>query len=1107
MPPPLRGRLISTAFAMDVLPSLAIYSSPPPGIHLQMERCGEHIDEALGPASSARTITDVAVLPLLALLQLTVSVREDEPAICRVHTTCGLQTGPLVIVTAWSDSLDRAWRPAIHAAIANDTGWCICCNGAALRIVDARRTWSRDHVEFDLSTMLKERDGQALLWTLLRRDAWTPAVPALHDASSQSMRHGADVCRALGQGVLEALGQLLTALRRPGAVGRRLSASPGGPDKARAASSPEVLFEHSLTVLYRVLFLLFAEARGLVPLWHPVYRDHYSLGAIVSSLLSGRPCRGLWQAIQAISRLAHTGCSSGELKVTAFNGRLFSPTQAGTFDRRPIADSVLRDAIVAVSSTPAGSGQSRVRISYRDLDVEELGAVYEQVLDYEASPDDACPLVRTRDVRKSSGAFYTPRGLTAYLVRTTLTPLVRGRTAEQILALRIADPAMGSGAFLVAACRFLAAAAEEALIAEGRWHPGDVTASDRALLRREIASRCLYGVDLNPMAVQLARLSLWLATLAADRPLSFLDHHLVAGDSLVGATPADVQRQPARALRHVARHRSLPLFESIGLDESIAEAARVRTRLALEPDDTAAIVRQKERTLAMLSQSPTLVNRWRRVLDLWCAGWFWDNAEPPDRGTFGELVQQVLRDRSALSERVSRPFLERASQIGATHRFLHWPLAFPEVFESGGFDAVIGNPPWDMIRGDSGTAAVRGRRQQQARDVVGFFRDAGVYVVDGRSHANRYQLFVERSLQLLRAGGRLGLVVPAGVATDAGSAALRRHLFDRASVDSITGMDNRGAIFPIHRSVRFALVTATAGRRTDRIACRFGLTRVDQLDATSEALSLSRELLTRLSGGDDLGVPELASARDLRIVEHISARVPWLGDGSGWGVHFGRELNATDDRAAFTDRTGRSEARLVVEGKQIDPFHVDVSLSQLELRPGAVAGHRVPHRTRLAYRDVASATNRLTLIAALVPGSVVTTHTLFCLKTPLPLPHQQVLCGLLNSFVANYLIRLRVNTHVTATLMSRLPVPVVRPEDPVFDRLQLLTQLLMKARDVEVAPEYAELQATVAALYELSAADFEHVLSTFPLIPESTRLAAYKRFTLEQTRHTEAPRH
>ena len=142
------------------------------------------------------------------------------------------------------------------------------------------------------------------------------------------------------------------------------------------------MFEHSLTLLYRLLFLLFAEARGLVPVWHRVYRDRYSVNTIVSALLAGRPSRGLWQAVQAISRLAHAGCTAGELRVTAFNGRLFAPIQGSRGDR-PIPDAVMRPAIISVSSTPGTATRPRTRISYRDLDVEQLGSVYKQVLDYE----------------------------------------------------------------------------------------------------------------------------------------------------------------------------------------------------------------------------------------------------------------------------------------------------------------------------------------------------------------------------------------------------------------------------------------------------------------------------------------------------------------------------------------------------------------------------------------------------------------------------------------------------------------------------------------------------------------------------------------------------
>jgi hypothetical protein len=207
-------------------------------------------------------------------------------------------------------------------------------------------------------------------------------------------------------------------------------------------------------------------------------------------------------------------------------------------------------------------------------------------------------------------------------------------------------------------------------------------------------------------------------------------------------------------------------------------------------------------------------------------------------------------------------------------------------------------------------------------------------------------------------------------------------------------------------------------------------------------------------------------------------------------------LNATDDRDAFRARSSRNNGRPIVEGKQLEPFQVDIARSRFELRPDAPAGRRVPRRARLAYRDVASATNRLTLIAAVLPSEVVTTHTVFCLKTLLPLSHQRVLCALLNSFVANYLIRLRVNTHVTASLLSRLPVPVIDSSHPAFDRLDLLTQALATTRAVERSEDYVELQSLVAQLYGLSAEDFEHVLSTFPLIAESTRKACFERFTL-----------
>jgi hypothetical protein len=183
----------------------------------------------------------------------------------------------------------------------------------------------------------------------------------------------------------------------------------------------------------------------------------------------------------------------------------------------------------------------------------------------------------------------------------------------------------------------------------------------------------------------------------------------------------------------------------------------------------------------------------------------------------------------------------------------------------------------------------------------------------------------------------------------------------------------------------------------------------------------------------------------------------------------------------------------VLEGKQIEPFRVCIDSCQYQLRDDARV--TIARRPRLAYRDVASATNRVTLIAAIVPADAVTTHTLFCLKTPLPLGTQHVLCALLNSFVANYLIRFRVNTHVTVALVSRLRVPPIDRDSHVYQRLSTLAQTLMHSpAAAEQQPEYAELQGLVGRLYGLSKADFAHVLSTFPLIPDSVRSDALAQF-------------
>jgi hypothetical protein len=256
---------------------------------------------------------------------------------------------------------------------------------------------------------------------------------------------------------------------------------------------------------------------------------------------------------------------------------------------------------------------------------------------------------------------------------------------------------------------------------------------------------------------------------------------------------------------------------------------------------------------------------------------------------------------------------------------------------------------------------------------------------------------------------------------------------------------------------------------------------VDGSVTSREKVELTRELLQSISG-PSLAVPYVESPQAVRILERLVAAGPPASDPSGWGLQFSRELNASDDKLLFFRR---EDGYPVISGRHIEPFKVNATSTPLRIAPQDALGRLGPavNRCRLAYRDVAGAGNRITLIAALVPPRVVTTHTLFCLKTRLRLDEQLFLCAILNSYVANYLVRTRVGTHVTTALVHALPIPRPRRDSAPF------TEVVSLAR----AGGGPQLQAAVAALYGLDKMMFESILTTFPLIPAEERTAACAR--------------
>lgn len=1060
---------------------------------------------ALGPASADRAVIDIAVVPLLRLLGYEVDTLRRQHGIGFVgRLLFGGQAAATALVLPFGLPVGGAWRTAVRAGIDFETRWVLATNGVDLDLVDADRTWSRRVLSFDLRTAAQDRRSAALVWALARAESVARGRDgmALVDlVAAASDRHGSRVCAALGEGVLEAVSALLLGLDR---------ARRGTPDAPR-------LFDDALTIVYRVLFLLFAEARGLVPTWHHVYRDAYTIDGLCRRLAERAQPVGLWEALQALARLLHDGCQAGDLKVTPFNGRLFAPAHAPLAARVRVPDRLAAQALLALATGPTAASHQRVggaarrpatgrqRIAYADLGVEQLGAVYERVLEYEAvGPAGAIALQRTSRARKSTGSFYTPRSMTDFLVRRTLHPLVEGRSAAEILSLRIVDPAMGSGAFLVAACRYLSDAVERALVADGSLPAGGAGDAERTGIRRQVAERCLYGVDINATAVQVARLSLWLYTLASDRPLSFLDHHLAAGDSLIGARLSDLSRPPGRARRSRSSGAMLALFDEHA-EPALASAVPERFRLALESSDTVTAVRDKEHRLRALESADGPLARWRAAADAWCAAWFRDPVDLSPR-VLAELTTHLLGRRSALPRQQLAALTDAVSHFARARRPFHWELMFPEVFfdESGrrrpdaGFDAVLGNPPWEVLRSDPAAHADRADARRSTPALVRFFRDAGIYSLSGGGHPNQYQLFLERAWQIVRSGGRFGLILPSGLAADHGSAHLRRALLTTTCVESLIGFDNRAAIFPIHRSTRFLLLVGTHAGETPRLRCRFGLHDPSTLDrladraaddpAPAYPVRPSRTLLERWDP-HALTIPELADPHDVGILTGVADRVPPLGHADGWHLRFGRELNATDDRAHFVplDRSRPTRHLLpIVEGKHIEPFRVslDAVMQAIPVSSAArlIDPARSYSRARVAYRDVSGRTNRLTLIAAVLPAGAISTHTIFCAKSALDDASALTLVALLNSLTANYLVRLRVTTHVTTALMSGLPVPRPPETSTAARQLRMLARRLQQAGIEGDVDAYARLNAVAAELYGLTSGEYAHVVGTFPLL-------------------------
>ena len=487
----------------------------------------------------------------------------------------------------------------------------------------------------------------------------------------------------------------------------------------------------ALIILYRLLFILYAEDRDLLPVRDERYRT-YALRERVRRDVGARKDRGdvfsacsgiYWYAFDSLCQLIDRGDSS--IGLPPYNGGLFDRTQTPLLARIQIPDQVMADVVDALSfeQSPAG----RRYINYRDLGVQQLGSIYERLLEqdvvYESGEITVHPNIFARRV---SGSYYTPGNLVDLVIKETVDPLIALRIAdfetqaaeldrgllkrydpaERLLELKICDPAMGSGHFLVNLVDYLAdqviiAMAEaEARVAgyvsplyeritriretiirnaeEHQWTIDRQQLDDRYIVRRMVLKRCIYGVDKNAMAVELAKVSLWLHTFTAGAPLTFLDHHLRCGDSLFGMWVHT-------GIAHVMQH-GVPLF----LQEPLEHARRSIAKMQLIEDLTDIEIAEVHRSAAVFTDIKAMTDPLNAFLSLVHAFEWLDNGDKADKmvrsswldGTFGDPIQ-IASDADGAIAVSSAPFaalLEEARQLQSEERFFHWQVAFPGVW-------------------------------------------------------------------------------------------------------------------------------------------------------------------------------------------------------------------------------------------------------------------------------------------------------------------------------------------------------------------------------------------------------------------------------------------
>ncbi|MEI6883543.1 MAG: DNA methyltransferase [Bacteroidota bacterium] len=1007
--------------------------------------------------------------------------------------------------------------------------WAILINGKKIRILrDFYHSITKGFIEFDLEGIFETRDTEQfrVLYRILHRSRFENQYQGTQEVEyddegnpieiedncllekfhKKSRETGVKVGNKLRDQVIDAIEKLGNGF-----------AEDLNPEEFQNGKVKE-FYNEILNIIYRLLFLMFAEQKGWLPVRNNIYAHTYSINALREKANLGNYSqdeeKDLWEGLRITFRLIADGYSfrNGD-KINAFGGQLFSDRKIKNLLKLSLKNKYLLDAIYGLSYFKLDKLINR--INYANLAIDELGSVYESLLDYEPKiAIDSCQL-GSRQInkgefylddrgtdRKTTGSYYTDSRLVAQLIESALVPVIDHAVASKttpvekeaaLLDLKVADIACGSGAFLCAALEKMGE--RLALIRMGdEERPTDEQLREA---KRDVLLQCIHGVDLNPMAVELAKFSLWITASLPDMPLSFLDHKLKCGNSLIGSTPVLIEKGiPEEAYKAVGNDNPeictklkkkvkkqlerMNMVNEPTVQYAIhlgradgSELLRLREKLNNRKQEFSADVEEAEEEYRRLEKTERKFKEWL-MADVWIAAFFIEKTNHDLEQYPTNATLESLRE----NQPVNSQLIETIIQLAKEYNFFHFHLEFPEVFEKGGFDCLLGNPPWEKLQVED-KKYFKGKneaivdadaliRESLILDLklsdpllyqsyineqtfllrnVHFLKNSKKFELSSSRNVNTYLVFAENYLILLADEGFAAIITPSGIATDDTSKDYFGFIVKNKFLKSLFDFENNEKIFDIHRSFKFNLLTLRKIESSEPIDLLFFATNPNHVFDDFRHYSLSSEEFS-LINPNTVNCPVFRNKKDANIVIKIYRTSNVINNEITHQNEFGwtawQMVNDTHEKKILLPYRLDENSYGAYEGKLFFQYNHRYSnydsngfVTNSDHSPSFISSKRYSilktiidkkieknawtKSWQIVFRLICRATDNRTFIASIIPRSA----TMVSAPTIVINDYQNALILLanLNSFTFDYIVRTKIGgTALNHFIVKQLPL-------------------------------------------------------------------------------------